>query len=127
MKTKNQKDLGNFRHIKLTLKVRILETADDQKQFEAVCFKKKNSESTNLRIVDHRDPSQPWTLQPKWPWQKVLQKFMKFMKERKSSSYLLTVTAPMPNAKTSVMEVTVMATPACFIVSPIWVVFSWNL
>ena len=56
-------------------------------------------------------------------------KIYEFMKERKSSSYLLTVTAPMPNAKTSVMEVTVMATPACFIVSPICSIISvrlWN-
>ena len=31
----------------------------------------------------------------------------------------LTVKAPMPKAKISVSDVTVMATPACFIVSPI--------
>ena len=46
------KKRDNFRHEKLTLKVkvRILHIADDQKQF------------VSKVIVDHRDPPQPWTL-----------------------------------------------------------------
>ena len=38
---KKQKDLDNFRHNKLTLKVRILQAAEDQKYFEVVGIKKK--------------------------------------------------------------------------------------
>ena len=83
MKNKME-DLDNSRHRKLTLKVRILQTAEDQKQFKVVqrkYFFDKNYfellltqqkfgqnifvEFTHLHIPqlgDHRDPPQPWTL-----------------------------------------------------------------
>ena len=66
---KNQKHLDNFRHRKTTLKVQILPTADNQKQFEVLSIKNLFfSEFTHLEItsnisVDQRDLPKPWTLQ----------------------------------------------------------------
>ena len=67
---KKLKDLDNFRHRKLILKVRKLQTAEDQKYFEVVRIKKIFPLSLLIYIYicilialgDHRDPPQPWTL-----------------------------------------------------------------
>ena len=63
----NQKDSDNFRQRKLTLKVRKLQTAEDQKQFQLQFVSKKYifPEFTHLYMIvlgDYRDPTQTWTL-----------------------------------------------------------------
>ena len=64
---KKLKNSDNFRHTKLTLKVRILQTAEDQKQFKVVCMKNIFDYKLLIYICldcvgDHREPPQPWTL-----------------------------------------------------------------